>query len=82
METQKSKRYWEVDAIRGFSLLGMIFFHTFFMLGTYHVISISVWEWICNYIWLGTSIFVIIAGVSLILRHGRMAGRPKNEYYA
>ena len=82
MESYKSKRYWEVDAIRGISLLGMIFFHTFFLLGTFHVISISVWEWICNYIWLGTSIFVIISGVSLILRHGRMNGRPKKAYYA
>lgn len=81
MEAQKSKRYWEVDAVRGISLLGMIFFHTFFLLGTFHVISISVWYWICNYIWLGTSIFVIISGVSLILRHGRMAGKPKKEYY-
>ncbi len=78
---ERHERYWEVDAIRGFSLLGMIFFHTIFLLGIFHIISIEVWDWICNYIWLGTSIFVIICGVSLILRHGRMAGSPRKEYY-
>lgn len=82
METRpKSKRYWEVDAIRGISLVGMVFFHTFFLLGVFNVISTSIWEWICNYIWLGTSIFVVISGVSLILRHGRMKGSPRKEYY-
>ena len=75
------ERYWEIDAIRGFSLLAMIVFHTIFILGVFNLINGGVWIWICGYIPLGTSVFVIISGVALILRHGRMAGKPRGQYY-
>ena len=63
----KRERYWEIDAVRGISLIGMILFHTIFVLGVFSIINVSVWEWVCNYIWLGTSIFVIISGMAAII---------------
>lgn len=75
------ERYWEIDAVRGISLVGMIILHTVFILGVFKIVDVSVWEWICNFIWLGTSIFVIISGVALVLRHGRMEGSPRKLYY-
>ena len=36
------ERYWEIDAIRGFSLLAMILFHTVFLLGVFHIINVDV----------------------------------------
>ncbi|HJJ47809.1 MAG TPA: heparan-alpha-glucosaminide N-acetyltransferase [Methanocorpusculum sp.] len=74
-------RYWEIDAVRGISLIGMILFHTVFVLGIFSIINVSVWDWVCSFLWLGTSIFVIISGVSLVLRHGRMEGSPRKAYY-
>jgi len=75
------ERYWEIDAIRGLSLLAMIVFHTIFILGVFNIINGSVWIWICSYIPFGTSVFVIISGAALILRHGRMSGKPRGQYY-
>lgn len=75
------ERYWEIDAVRGISLLGMIVFHTIFLLGVFHILDIGIWEWICNYIDIGTAIFVVISGMALILRHARMADKPRKEYH-
>ncbi|WP_319378613.1 heparan-alpha-glucosaminide N-acetyltransferase [uncultured Methanocorpusculum sp.] len=75
------ERYWEIDAIRGFSLLAMITFHTIFLLGVFHIINVDVWLGLGAYLPLGTSVFVIISGTSLILRHGRMLDKPRRAYY-
>ncbi|MDO9522655.1 MAG: heparan-alpha-glucosaminide N-acetyltransferase [Methanocorpusculum sp.] len=75
------ERYWEIDAIRGFSLLAMILFHTVFLLGVFHIINVDVWLRLGIYLPLGTSVFVIISGTSLILRHGRMLDKPRRTYY-
>lgn len=75
------ERYWEIDAFRGISLVGMIVFHTIFVLGVFNILDVSVWEWICNYIEFGTAVFVVICGVALVLRHARMADKPRKEYY-
>ncbi|HJJ27958.1 MAG TPA: heparan-alpha-glucosaminide N-acetyltransferase [Methanocorpusculum sp.] len=74
-------RYWEIDAVRGISLIGMILVHAVFVLGIFSVISTGVWDWVCNFIALGTSVFVIISGMALVLRHGRMEGSPRRAYY-
>lgn len=79
--TPLKERYWEIDAVRGISLIGMIIFHTIFVLGVFHIIDVSVWEWICNYIEFGTAVFVVISGAALVLRHARMADKPRKEYY-
>jgi uncharacterized membrane protein len=75
------ERYWEIDAIRGFSLLAMILFHTVFLLGVFHIINVDVWLGLGVYLPLGTSVFVVISGTSLILRHGRMLDKPRRAYY-
>ncbi len=75
------ERYWEIDAVRGFSLLAMIFLHTIFLLGVFHIVDVEVWLGLYIYLPLGTSIFVIISGVALVLRHGRMLGQPRRAYY-
>ncbi|HJJ98751.1 MAG TPA: heparan-alpha-glucosaminide N-acetyltransferase [Methanocorpusculum sp.] len=76
------ERYWEVDAVRGISLIGMILFHTTFLMATFHMIFTLDWYYeVCRYIRLGTSVFVIISGVALVLRYGRMTGYSKREYH-
>ncbi len=76
------ERYWEVDAIRGLALAGMIVFHLISLMVILHMtITTDVYLYLCQYIHLGTSIFVLISGVALVLRHGRMEGKPKKEYY-
>lgn len=76
------ERYWEVDAVRGIALIGMIFFHFISIMVILHM-TIP-FEWYASmtpYAHLGTSIFVIISGVSLVLRHGRMEGKTDKAYY-
>ena len=76
------ERYWEVDAVRGISLIGMIIFHITSLMVIFHMIFTLDWYYeVCRYIHLGTSIFVIISGVALVLRYGRMAGHSKREYH-
>ena len=68
----------------------MVFFHTIFLLGVFNIISIDFWQdVICQnligdirfeLIHLGTSLFVMVAGFSLILRHRRMEGMPHKLY--
>lgn len=76
------ERYWEVDAVRGISLIGMIVFHITSLMVIFHMTFTLDWYYeVCRYIHLGTSIFVIISGVALVLRYGRMAGESKREYH-
>ena len=78
------ERYWEIDAIRGIAILGMIFFHTLAAMVMFHIIEeteTSLKYYNC-YVF-GTAIFVILAGIAMILRHERMqrAGKTDREYY-
>lgn len=75
------ERYWEIDAIRGLSLLAMILLHTIFLFGVFHIMDVDVWLGLGSYLPFGTSVFVIISGTSLILRHGRMLDQPRRAYY-
>lgn len=76
------KRYWEVDALRGFALILMIFFHTFACMALYHMIEETP-EFLSFYQFYLTSTitFVTLAGVSLVLRHARQKGKTKKSYY-
>ncbi|HJJ38563.1 MAG TPA: heparan-alpha-glucosaminide N-acetyltransferase domain-containing protein, partial [Methanocorpusculum sp.] len=38
------ERFWEIDAVRGICLIGMVLFHTIFLLGLFGVISTAFWE--------------------------------------
>lgn len=79
---QKPERYWEIDALRGIAILGMLVVHFFAFIVMFHWIEetpefLSVY----NLYVFGTAIFVIVAGVSMILRHERMAGKTNRDYY-
>lgn len=84
------ERYWEIDAIRGILILGMVIFHTIFLIGLVGFITTDFWESIIcgniipgirfELIHLGTSLFVITSGFSLVLRQRRMEGLSKKTY--
>lgn len=76
------ERYWEIDAIRGVALAGMVVFHLFSLMVIFHMSLTLDWYYeVCRYVHLGTSVFVVVSGAALVLRYGRMAGRPRREYH-
>lgn len=90
-KVRSHERYWEIDAARGICLVGMVFFHTIFLMGIFNMISTVFWEdFICKdlffpgsnfqLIHLGTSLFVLICGLSLVLRERRMEGAARKTY--
>ena len=76
------ERYWEVDAIRGIALIGMIVYHLLACMVIFHMI-VEDEEFLTYYgtINIASASFVLIAGVALILRHARKKGRTTQEYY-
>lgn len=78
------ERYWEIDTIRGVAILGMIFFHTLAAMVMFHIIeeTETFLKFYNTYVF-GTALFVILAGVSMILRHERMQrkGQTDRDYY-
>lgn len=78
------ERYWEIDAIRGIAILGMIFFHTLAAMVMFHIIEeTETFLKFYNCYVFGTAIFVILAGAAMILRHERMhkKGATDRDYY-
>ncbi|HJJ31066.1 MAG TPA: heparan-alpha-glucosaminide N-acetyltransferase [Methanocorpusculum sp.] len=78
------ERYWEIDAARGAAIIGMIFFHFAAALVMFHLVEetdrfLAVFN---TYVF-GTAVFVILAGISMVLRHERMRfkGKTDKEYY-
>ncbi|MDO5845849.1 MAG: heparan-alpha-glucosaminide N-acetyltransferase [Methanocorpusculum sp.] len=81
MRTSVGKRYWEIDALRGFALLLMIFFHTFACMVMFHMIDETpAFMQFYQFYLTSTVTFVTVAGVSLILRHARIKGSTKKSY--
>lgn len=78
----KPERYWEIDALRGIAILGMLVFHFLAILVIFHIIieTPTFLAYYNTYI-IGTASFVIIAGVAMILRHERMHGSTNKAYY-
>ncbi len=76
------ERYWEIDAIRGVAILGMLFFHFLAVLVMFHIIveTDEFLKYYNTYVF-GTAIFVLIAGIAMVLRHERMRGHTTKEYY-
>lgn len=75
------KRYWEIDALRGFALLLMIFFHTFACMVMFHMIAETpAFMQFYQFYLTSTVTFVVVAGISLILRHARVKGSTKKSY--
>ena len=78
----KGERYWEIDAIRGLSLFGMLFFHFLASLVMFHIIE-ETGDFLFYYrsIAVVSAAFILIAGVALVLRYNRMFGKPMAAYY-
>ncbi len=78
----KSERYWEIDAIRGLALFGMLYFHFLAILVMFHILQETT-EFFLYYspIVIVSAAFILIAGVALVLRYNRMRGKPKCAYY-
>ncbi len=76
---QTSKRYIEVDFIRGFALLLMVGFHLAFDLNYFHYIDINIrhgLDWRCfRYVIL--SLFIGTVGISLVLANQEMINYKK-----
>lgn len=78
----QSERYWEIDAIRGIAILGMLFYHLLACLVAFNIVVedpkfLSYY----NTYMVGSGIFIVLAGIAMILRHERMRGKTTKEYY-
>jgi len=78
------ERYWEIDAMRGAAILGMLVFHFLAALVTFGLIqeTETFLKYYNTYIF-GTGVFVILAGIAMVLRHERMRvkGKTNRDYY-
>lgn len=82
LPTVKGDRYWEIDAIRGVSLFGMLFFHFLACMVLLHIIE-ETHGFLLYYssIVIVSAAFILIAGVALVLRYNRTLGKPMGDYY-
>jgi len=78
------ERYWEIDAMRGAAILGMLVFHFLAALVIFGLIeeTETFLKYYNTYVF-GTAVFVILAGVAMVLRHERMRvkGKTNKDYY-
>ncbi len=78
------ERYWELDAARGMAIVGMLVFHFIATMVMFHVIQETrEFLQLYNTYIFGSAVFVILAGMSMVLRQERMQDRGKNnrDYY-
>lgn len=78
----RCERYWEIDAIRGLALFGMLFFHLLAILVMFHILEETpqFLFYYKSYVVVSAA-FILIAGVALVLRYNRMFGKPMESYY-
>ncbi|HJJ36253.1 MAG TPA: heparan-alpha-glucosaminide N-acetyltransferase [Methanocorpusculum sp.] len=83
-EHHTGERYWELDAARGMAIVGMLVFHFIATLVMFHIIQETddFLKYYNTYIF-GSAVFVVLAGMSMVLRHERMRvkGKTNREYY-
>lgn len=71
-----NERFWEIDFLRGFAIILMIFFHILYDLNFYSITNFKIYSGILLYIArLSASIFVILAGISLSISYSRVKDR-------
>jgi len=69
-------RFWEIDFLRGFAIILMIFFHILYDLNFFLITDFRLYSGIILYIArLSAAIFVVLAGVSLSLSYSRVKNR-------
>ena len=71
-------RFWEIDFLRGFAIILMIFFHILYDLNFFLITDFRLYSGIILYIArLSAAIFVVLVGVSLSLSYSRVKNRLK-----
>ena len=84
LEHHSGERYWELDAARGMAIVGMLVFHFIATLVMFNLIQETddFLKYYNTYIF-GSAVFVILAGMAMVLRHERMRvkGKTDKEYY-
>lgn len=69
------KRYWEVDAIRGFALFSMIAYHLAACMVIFHLlVEDEAFFFVYDTIWITSGSFIFISGTALVLRYSRKNG--------
>jgi len=65
-------RFWEIDFLRGFAIILMIFFHIIYDLNFFSITNFRIYSGIILYIArLSASIFVVLAGISLSISYSK-----------
>jgi uncharacterized membrane protein len=73
-------RFWEIDFLRGFAIILMIFFHILYDLNFFSITNFRIYSGIILYIArLSASIFVILAGISLSISYSKSKNRVKTN---
>ena len=66
-------RFWEIDLLRGFAIILMIFFHLLYDLNFYSITNFQIRSGIILYIGrLSALLFIFIAGISLSISYSRV----------
>ena len=75
-------RYWEIDALRGVAVVGMIGFHLAWDLAMFGLVRIQMgrgpWPWFSRVI---ATTFLALVGVSLVISDSRRQGTPRFRKY-
>lgn len=73
-------RFWEIDFLRGFAIILMIFFHILYDLNFFSIANFRIYSGIILYIArLSASIFVILAGISISISYSKSKNRVKTN---
>lgn len=73
-------RFWEIDFLRGFAIILMIFFHILYDLNFFSITNFRIYSGILLYIArLSASIFVVLVGISLSISYSRVENRLKTN---
>ena len=65
-------RFWEIDFLRGFAIILMVFFHIIYDLNFFSITNFRIYSGIILYIArLSASIFVVLAGISLSISYSK-----------
>ena len=76
----KKDRFWEIDFLRGFAIILMIFFHILYDLNFFSIANFRIYSGILLYIArLSASIFVVLVGISLSISYSRVENRLKTN---
>ena len=72
-----SPRLWEIDTLRGFAIVEMVFYHFMWDLRYFGLTDTNMvqgpWQWFARSI---ATLFIFIMGVSLTLSYNRMSRKP------